>query len=139
MMRIVVDTNVSISALIFGGLPAQVIDGAAGGVYSLYFSLPIQTEVKRILREKFGWSPQEIRKRTRVLWKTGTRVYPTESLDAVPDDPDDNHVIECAVAARAHAIFSGDRHLLRLGRFQSIPIHSPRQFLDTKEWEETSH
>jgi putative PIN family toxin of toxin-antitoxin system len=137
-MRIVVDTNVIISALVFGGLPRQVLDGAASGVYSLYFSSPIQTEVKRILEEKFGWDPQEVRARTAVVWKFGIQVNPQERLDVVPDDPDDNRVLECALAARAHTIISGDHHLLRLGGFQSIPIQTPRQFLDSKAWEPPS-
>ncbi|MGH9434052.1 MAG: PIN domain-containing protein [Terriglobia bacterium] len=56
----------------------------------------------------------------------------------VIDDPDDERVLECAVAAEADAIVSGDRkHLLRLGSFRSIPVYSPRQFLDSKVWETT--
>ena len=135
MMRIVVDTNVIISALVFGGLPREVLDGAATGVYFLYFSLPIQAEVKRILKEKFGWSAQEVQARTAVLWKIGVQVHPKVSLDAVPDDPHDNCVLECALAAGAHAIVSGDRHLLRLGSFQSIPIQTARHFLESRGWE----
>jgi putative PIN family toxin of toxin-antitoxin system len=135
MMRIVVDTNVIISALVFGGLPREVLDGAAIGVYSLYFSPPIQAEVKRILKEKFGWSAQEVQVRTAVLWKIGVQVHPKVPLDAVPDDPDDNRVLECALAAGAHAIVSGDRQLLRLGSFESIPIQTARHFLESRGWE----
>jgi predicted nucleic acid-binding protein len=66
-MRIVVDTNVVISALVFGGVPRQVIDLVTTGACSLFFSPPIQAEVERILEEKFGWSPLEIGVRTRTL------------------------------------------------------------------------
>jgi len=55
-MRIVVDTNVIVSALVFGGLPRKVLELAAEGVCAIYFSAPIQAEVERILEEKFGWS-----------------------------------------------------------------------------------
>jgi predicted nucleic acid-binding protein len=57
------------------------------------------------------------------------------SLAVVTEDPDDDRVLECAVAAHADAIVSGDRHLLRLGSFKSIVIQSSRQFLDSKAWE----
>ena len=129
-MRIVVDTNVIVSALVFGGVPRQVLDLALMGVCSLYFSKPIQAEVERILEEKFGWSPGEIHARARTVWSLGTLVNPEVSLAVVADDPDDDRVLECAVAAGANAIISGDRHLLRLASFQSIPILSPRQFFD---------
>ncbi len=136
-MRIVADTNVVVSALVFGSVPQQVLDLAAQGACSFYFSAPIQAEVERILEEKFGWSPDEIRARGRTFWSCGTRVNPGVSLAVVADDPDDDRILECALAARAEAIISGDHHLLRLGSFQSIPIQSPRQFLDDKAWEAT--
>jgi len=129
-MRIVVDTNVIVSALVFGGVPRQVLDLALTGVCSFYFSRPIQAEVERILKEKFGWSPGEIHARARTVWNLGTEVNPQVSLAVVTDDPDDDRILECAVAAEAKVIISGDRHLLRLASFQSIPILSPRQFLD---------
>ncbi|MGH9396898.1 MAG: putative toxin-antitoxin system toxin component, PIN family [Terriglobia bacterium] len=131
------DTNVIVSALVFGGVPRQVLDLAVTGVRSFYLSAPIQVEVERILEEKFGWSSEEIHIRTRTLWNLGTQVKPEVSLAVVTDDPDDDRILECAVAAEADAIISGDRHLLRLGSFQLIPIQSPRQFLDRKAWETT--
>jgi predicted nucleic acid-binding protein len=84
---------------------------------------------------KVGWSLPEIGVRTRTLWSLGTQVSPEVSITAVTNDPDDDRVLECAVAAEVDAIISGDRHLLRLGSFRSIPIRSPRQFLDSKAWE----
>jgi putative PIN family toxin of toxin-antitoxin system len=136
-MRMVADTNVIVSALVFGGLPRQVIDLAARGEVELYFSAPIQDEVERVLEQKFGWSRDEILSRARVPFSWGTRVDPRMSLIVVKDDPDDDRILECAMAAQAHAIISGDRHLLRLGVFRSIAILTPRQFLDDKPWKAT--
>ena len=129
------DTDVIISGLVFGGLPRQVLDLAAAGMCSFYFSASIQAEVQRILEERFGWSTEEIQAGTRTVWSFGTPVDPQVSLTVVADDPDDDRILECAVAANADAIVSGDRHLLRLGSFQSILIQSSRQFLDSKAWE----
>jgi len=134
-MRIVVDTNVIVSALVFGGPPRQALDLVAEGACELYFSAPIQGEVERILESKFGWSREEIHARLGVLWGWGTRIHPRVLLAVIADDPDDDCILECAVAARAEAIISGDHHLVRLGSFQSIPIQTPRQFLESKPWQ----
>jgi len=134
-MRIVADTNVIVSALVFGGLPRQVLDLAGAGMYSLYFSPSIQAEVERILAEKFGWGAEKVQTSTRTLWSFGNRVDPAIALDVITDDPDDDRILECALAADAHAIVSGDRHLLQLNSFRSIPVMSPRQFLESKAWE----
>jgi uncharacterized protein len=134
-MRIVVDTNVIISALVFGGVPRRVLELGAQGAISFYFSAPIQDEAERILEAKFGWDRQAILGCRRTFWSWGARVNPALSLSVVADDPDDDRILECAVAAHAEVIVSGDRHLLRLGSFRSMPIQSPRTFLDSKAWE----
>ena len=102
---------------------------------SAYFSPSIRAEVERILVEKFGWSAEEVQTGTRTLWSFGNRVDPTIALDVIADDPDDDRILECALAAHADAIVSGDHHLLQLNSFQSIPVMSPRQFLESKAWE----
>src|SRR5260370_18465238 len=98
-MRIVVDTKVVVSALVFGGLPRQIMDWVLTGACSFYFSPPIQAEVERVLEEKFGWDLPEIGVRTRTLWSLGTQVNPEVSIAVVADDPDDDRVLERAVAA----------------------------------------
>ena len=54
---------------------------------------------------------------------------PLKRLTPVPGDPSDNRILECAVAAEAEVIVSGDSHLLRLGSFNGIPIQTPADFL----------
>jgi predicted nucleic acid-binding protein len=56
---------------------------------------------------------------------------PDFELNAVPDDPDDNRVLECAVAGKAEFIVSGDRHLLRIGSYEGVVISTVRQFMET--------
>ena len=136
-MRIVADTNVIVSAIVFGGVPKEVLDLAAEGAYSFCFSTPIQAETERILEEKFGWSPEDFDLRLRDFWSWGIHVDAKASLSVIAEDPDDDRILECAMAARARVIVSGDRHLLRLGSFRSILIQSPREFLDSKGWRTT--
>lgn len=132
MMRIVVDTNVIISALVFGGLPRRILDLAAEGIYQLYCSEFIRNEVERVLEEKFAWSREQICSRTEVVFSWATMVRPSMLLASVKDDPDDDRILECAIEAKADAIISGDHHLLHLGSFQNIPIQTPRQFLESQ-------
>lgn len=60
-------------------------------------------------------------------------VEPDEPLSEVSRDPDDNRFLECALAAQADVLISGDHHLLSLGSFRGIPILSPAQFLACTE------
>jgi predicted nucleic acid-binding protein len=57
-------------------------------------------------------------------------VAPAEALDVVKDDPDDNKILECAVAAGADAVVTGDKHLLRLGEYAGIRIFGVRELLE---------
>jgi predicted nucleic acid-binding protein len=65
-----------------------------------------------------------------VLWRTGRLVSPQITVHAVPDDPDDNRILECALEAQVGFLISGDRHLLALRNYKSITIVSPRQFIE---------
>lgn len=61
--------------------------------------------------------------------KGGLLIEPTDTLTVVVGDPDDNRVLECAVAGEATHIVSGDSHLLDLTRYQEVPILTPREFV----------
>jgi putative PIN family toxin of toxin-antitoxin system len=133
-MRIVLDTNVIISALIFGGLPRRILDLVTFGLCDFFYSPAIQGEVRRVLADKFGWEATQLDSRLPILFGWGTKVEPQVSLTIVEDDPDDNRILECAEASNADVIVSGDHHLLRLGSFRTIRIQSPREFLESEMW-----
>lgn len=128
-MRVVADTNVLISALMFAGVPGQFLDLAMNGVFTLVTSEVLLEELGEKLCTKFSVPRKTAQKALDDLRQEGNVVRPAFELDAVPDDPDDNRVLEAAVAGRADFIVSGDKHLLRLGSYQSIPILNVRQFL----------
>ena len=128
-MRIVVDTNVIVSALVFGGVPRRVFEMVEDGFCEFYHSPEIQSETRRVLHDKFGWEKEKLDRYLKVLWRLGEEVIPHRRVNAVREDPDDNRIIECAIAAGADVIVSGDRHLLRLGAFEGIAILAPREFL----------
>lgn len=127
---VVLDTNVIISALLFGGQPRQVLEMVIGGTIGMALSLDILQEVQDVLRRpKFGFPAESIAEIIRELQEISRLVYPTERLNIIPSDPDDNRIVECAWAAKATVIISGDSHLLSLGKYRRIRIFSPAGFL----------
>src|SRR5262249_23086704 len=122
------DTNVYISALVFGGVPRSVLVLAELGRFELCTSAQIRREVERTLAEKFQWTQAEIVKACRPLWDIARHVEPRLFV-AVAADPDDDRILECAAASKAHVIVTGDDDLLRLKSYEGIDILKPRAFL----------
>ena len=129
-LTITADTNVYVSALHFGGKPRQLLEAARAGLIDVAASEPILAEIDRVLRTKFAWEPGRVAGVRRVLGTSARLVIPTRSITAVLDDPDDDRIIECAVASGSRMIVSGDKHLLRLGEFEGIAIVPVAAFVD---------
>jgi len=128
--RIVLDSNVIISAFLFGGPPARVLGCALAGAVQCFTSLPILDEVRAVLqRPKFGLSSSQALALVEEFHDLGQVVTPTDRVRAVPDGPDDDMIVACALAAGASLIISGDAHLLNLGQWRSIRILSPADFM----------
>ena len=132
-LRVVVDTNVLVSIFQFGGRISEILDLALQGGVELYTSQPIIEELRGVLQEKFHWSTERVENATETLLRFCRLIDPGEPLK-VCRDPDDDRVLECALAAGAEGIVSGDRDLLDLGTFRETPIMSPRRFLDSGFW-----
>src|ERR1035437_6737780 len=119
-MRVVADTNVFISALVFGGLPGRFLDLALRRKFTLVISKALLDELDEKLRGKFAVSGSDALAIREKFESNATVFEPDFELNAVPGDPDDNRVLECAVAGKADLIVSGDRHLLRIGNYEEI-------------------
>jgi uncharacterized protein len=129
VVGVAADTNIYISALIFAGLPRQFLLAAEDARIHLFISEPIRQELRRILQTKFSWSNDQVNETLLQLESCTELVRPTETLDVIKEDPDDNRVLECAVAAGARFIVSGDNDLLRLGQFRNIRIVKVADFM----------
>jgi putative PIN family toxin of toxin-antitoxin system len=129
-MRVVADTNVFISALMFGGLPGQFLELAMRRRFTLVTSKALLDELDEKLRGKFAVSERDALSIRAKLEASASAVDPDFELTAVPGDPDDNRVLECAVAGKADFVVSGDRHLLRLGDYEETAIVTVRQFME---------
>lgn len=133
MKRVVADTNVLVSALQFGGKPKQLLDLATDGQIDLAVSEAIISEALRVLSDKFERSSEWVAETERQLRVISRLVQPTESIQAIEADPTDDRILECAVAADAEVLVSGDTHLLSLGSFRGIPIQRVAEFLGSLE------
>lgn len=133
--KTVLDTNVLVSALHFGGNPDLILRLSRGRTkrFDLFLSPFILNELARILTDKFYWSNLKIEKATQLLVKWGDVVSTKKSISVIPSDETDNRILECAVKAKADFIVSGDKHLLGLKKYEDIRVVTPAQFLKILE------
>lgn len=128
--RVVLDSNVVISAVLFGGRPARVLNCIIDGSVDGFTSIPILDEIRDVLqRPKFGLSSEQALRFVEEFHDMCPVVKPSQRIRAIPLDPDDNIVLECAAEADAGTIVSGDSHLLDLGQWRGIRILSPADFM----------
>ena len=129
-LRVVLDTNVLISAIIADGRPRRVLELCRSGDTVLYLSDAILAELGEVMRRKFGWNSGQVSVLLNELRAFAVTVTPGRRVTLIACDPADNRVLECALEARADVIVSGDtRHLQPLGSFESMPILSPTGFV----------
>ncbi len=134
-MRIVLDTNQHISAIIQpNGRPAQILRLWRAGVIELAISPLILEEFEIVvyrprIQQKYNLSDEDIAEYLEMLREFAIMVSGSITVNAVPDDPDDNIIIACALEAKVDLIISGDNHLLALGSYQGIPIVKAADFL----------
>lgn len=132
--RIVADTNVLVSGLLWTGVPHKIIKLAEDKKIILLSSLPLIEEISGVLeRDKFDLRLEKLNStRTEIIGSLLSIieiVHPAETISIIKEDPDDNIVLECATAAAADFIVSGDPHLLKLKNFNEIKITAPHNFL----------
>lgn len=136
-LAIVVDTNVWVSALIWGGPSAQVIDAVVKGQLKIICCPQILSEIDSVLEydrlakvyQKAGKSKYELL--THILNIAEFYPDPVDNRCWVTEDPDDDIFIRLALQEHASCIVSGDRHLRKLKTIQGIPIYTPTDFLNS--------
>jgi putative PIN family toxin of toxin-antitoxin system len=128
-VKVVLDTNVYISAFVFGGRPREILRRAIWGQVALFISRSILDEIETVLVEKFRWAADRVALTVETIETLATMTQPSERIHQIKEDPDDDRILECAIAVKAEAIVSGDNHLRQLGDFRGIPILSPAEFL----------
>ena len=126
MLRIVFDSNVYISALLFKGIPGKILEMAQKDKITLVVSDEIIAETERILEDKFKWPRHNIDKFKTRLSDISESIRPDIKIDIIKERESDNRILECAVYGDANLIVSGDKHLLKLKSYKNIPIVRPK-------------
>jgi putative PIN family toxin of toxin-antitoxin system len=138
-MKIVVDTNVALSGLLWGGPPNRLLKWAREGVLKILACEETTAELRRALFYK------KFSKRLSALETTAAEVLsyfmnlalfvpsPINIPEKIGKDPFDNLFLGLASENRARLIVSGDRHLLDLAKFQRIQIVTPAEACEVIE------
>lgn len=131
MIRVVLDTNTIVSGLLWGGVPRKLLDAASASEVEIYTSNEL---VEVMSRDKFaakvaeqGGDPHNLIEKG--FLRLASIVETAQVVGVVKDDPDDDALFSCGIAARVDVIVSGDSHLLRLRRLGDIEIVTPGDFL----------
>ena len=129
-MRVVLDTNVIISGLNFPGNERHILELALRGRFQLCLSPFILDEVSGVLGRKFDWTGERSSQALRVLRDAATIIEPPRLPEVIEGGHADNRILECAVAASADYLVTGDRrHLLPLEHHQGATILNAPRFL----------
>jgi len=131
MIRVVADTNVFISAVLFGGKSEKIRKLAKEGKVELLISETLLAEIAGVLKRKFSWSDWQISELIMDIRAITSLITPILTLCVIKEDDPDNRVLECAIEGNAQYVVSGDEHHLQpLKEYQGIKILSPAQFLE---------
>ena len=129
-MRVVVDTNVIVSAYLGGSLE-PILEAFVAGKLKLIISRSILAEYLDVLsRPKFKIRQDELDDFISLLIIKSEFVTPTETIKLIQADPSDNKFLEAALKGKADSIVSGDNHLLALKTFSGISILTAHQFIE---------
>ena len=135
-MRVVLDTNVLVSAIIGPrGIPSQILHAWRSEQFELLLSEATLIEIGRVFRypkiaKYHRWSEERLQAFLDDLAHMAILTPGELSLAVITEDPPDDRYLECAVEGEAVSLVSGDHHLLKLGSYQNIPILTPRAFLE---------
>lgn len=132
--RVVLDTNVWISGLLWHGDPYGCLFLARSRMVQAIYCSTMVAELTQKLRSKFKFSENRIAAVVYDLRQTAEEVAIAGQMRVVADDPDDDKFVECALAGKATWVVSGDHHLLDLKEYQGVRVISPRTLLEQFNW-----
>jgi len=133
-MKIVLDANIFVSAFLWGRNPNEIVELVSDGEATLFITDEILAEADIVFRKrKFHLTEEEIQYHIRRIKELGTKIKVADSERITTGgcrDKTDNIYLECAVAAKADYVISGDIHLRELKEYQGIKIVNPAEYLE---------
>ncbi|MBU0569204.1 putative toxin-antitoxin system toxin component, PIN family [Patescibacteria group bacterium] len=125
-MKIVLDTNVYIASFLSKGLSSDILLLGKDKKIEVFTSAEILEEVERKLIDKFNVDKKRRQVFLDLAMRSAKIVFPSQKLEVIKIDPDDNKILECAVEAEASLIISMDKHLLKLKSYKNIGVVHPK-------------
>jgi putative PIN family toxin of toxin-antitoxin system len=130
-VKVVLDTNVFVSGIFFGGPPHKILEAWRDGKIQFLLSPAIMDEYQRVLRELAVQFPEiKVEALIDFMIVHSEIILPPSLPPIIQEDPSDDKFLECAVAGGATCIVTGDKHLLKLLKFRGISVLKPREFVE---------
>ncbi|MGB9915388.1 MAG: putative toxin-antitoxin system toxin component, PIN family [Candidatus Bathyarchaeales archaeon] len=130
MVRVAIDTNVLVSALIKRGKSRKLVCNLLEG-HTVILSRQILAELADVLaRDKFAVTPAQADKFLAILVRNAKIVAPTSYFQIIKEDPGDDIILNTAYAGKAEYLVTGDKHLLALKEFKRIKIVKINQMIE---------
>lgn len=130
MFKVVADTNIIVSAIIFGGKPDKIMALANQGEIKLFLSPFILKETQKVLRDKFDWNLPKIKELVLSLEVVATIIQPKQKVSFIKEKESDNRILEIAQEVQVDFLITGDtKHLLPLKEWRGVKIVSVQEFL----------
>lgn len=131
MIKVILDTNIIISAIVFGGKPREVFDLIQSGRIQAYITPFIIFELKEVLTKKFDFNDEKLKEVEGTITNSFVDISPKISLNLVKEYPLDNKILEAALEAKADYLITGDKkHILPLKKIKKTRIVTAKEFLD---------
>lgn len=130
MIKVVLDTNIIVSAIVFGGKPRDIIYLIQEGKIQAYISSFILYELKEVLTKKFDFNDEKLKEVKDLVNDSFINISPKISIKIIRNYPLDNKILEAAIETKADYLVTGDRkHILPLKKIKKTKIVSPEEFL----------
>ena len=121
-LRIVLDTNILVSAFFWEGNESKLLRKCKERHYSLILSLEILDELEKVLKLKFKVPKNKVHDYIKELLLFSEIVFPPRDLDIIKDDPSDNVILETALIGNANILVTGNKHLLKQKKYKKVRI-----------------
>lgn len=130
-LRVVADTSIYVSAILFSGTCESILALARADIVRLFISPAIRRELQTVLDQTCDWTEPQIQEALSEVNALTSLVRPSVTLSGIVAHDPDHRILECALAANADFLVTGDKkHLQPLKTFRGIRIVPPREFLN---------
>ena len=128
-LRVVLDTNILISALLFGGKPREILHLRVLKKIQFITSIQLLAELSDVLSKKFKFSDEKTKAVDKKFRRMVLEVHPAFQINILADNVD-NRILEAAVEGKCEYVITGDKNFRNLSKYQNIKIVTPSEFLE---------